>query len=146
MSRRDWLLLLIGASERSSGLDPVRVQKGMFLLAREAGLPPAERYAFRPYNYGPMSVGVYADLDALVHCGLVVRVPVEGLRWTCSALSSAGAARAAALTTTARRDAPLAHRRLLRIAGLLDRLTFAELLRTVYERYPEFAARSVFRR
>jgi hypothetical protein len=145
MTRRDWLLLLIAASARPLGLDPVRVQKGMFLLAREAGLPPGQRYGFRPYNYGPMSVELYADLGALERDGLVVRVPVAGFRWTCAALSDAGAARAAALEPVARREAPLAHRRLARIASLLDRLTFTELLQAVYRRYPEFAARSVFR-
>ena len=146
MERVDWLVLLIDASGRPGGLDPVRIQKGMFLLAREAALPPPERYRFRAYNYGPMSVEVYRDLDRLVEGGLVRRRPAKGYRWSLFDVTAEGAAHAARVAALAQREAPLARKRLERIVALLDRLDFAELLRTVYERYPQYAARSVFRR
>ena len=55
MTRRDWLLLLVARHADARGLEPVRVQKALFLHAREGGVPARERYWFVPYNYGPMS-------------------------------------------------------------------------------------------
>jgi hypothetical protein len=41
------------------GLDPVRLQKGMFLFGLEAaGVPDAQKYSFRPFHYGPMSKAI----------------------------------------------------------------------------------------
>ena len=77
VSRRDWLLLLLAFEGAPDGLHPVRVQKSLFLLAHDAelGLDPDEAYEFAPYNYGPMSKQVYADLDELEADGLIRRVP-----------------------------------------------------------------------
>jgi uncharacterized protein YwgA len=79
MTRRDWLMLFISFEGAPRGLDPVRLQKGMFLFGQEvAEVPPDEKYTFRPYNYGPMSKAIYDDLDGLVADGLVEKVAVEG--------------------------------------------------------------------
>ena len=147
---RDWLLLLIGLDAEPGGaaLDPVRVQKGMFLLAREAGVPPKQRYWFVAYNYGPMSPRLYRDLEALERLGLAERrdTEEEGLRWRPVGITAAGVARVTALVAGASDE----ERRV--IAWLADTkrrmlgLTFAELLTDIYARYPAFAARSVFRR
>ena len=150
MRSRDWLLLLIGldAEPGRDALDPVRVQKGMFLLAREGGIPPKERYWFVAYNYGPMSPRLYRDLEALERLGLVERreSPDEGLRWRPVGVTAAGAERTAELVAAAdpRESAVIAWLRETKrhMAGL----TFAELLREIYARYPAFASRSVFRR
>lgn len=41
MERRDWLILLLSVGD-ARALDPIRVQKGMFLLSKEGGLKDAE--------------------------------------------------------------------------------------------------------
>ncbi|MGH7490032.1 MAG: hypothetical protein ACREMY_31160, partial [bacterium] len=51
----DWLLLLLALKDAERPLDPVRLQKGLFLLAEEGGLSGAESYRFEPYDYGPFS-------------------------------------------------------------------------------------------
>ena len=79
---RDWLLLFVAFEGAPRGLDPVRLQKGMFLFAQETDVPSGEKYSFRPYNYGPMSADIYSDLDELVARGLVEEVPVEGQSWS----------------------------------------------------------------
>ena len=145
MRPSDWLLLLIGLDAEPGGavLDPVRVQKGMFLLAREGGIPPKERYWFVAYNYGPMSPRVYRDVDALVREGLVERLPVPGYAWGVVRATDRGRERAHALAATADRRA------LARLAAIREEVTslsFAQLLERVYDRYPAFAERSVFRR
>lgn len=146
MTRRDWLLLLIGLEGAPEGLDPVRVQKGMFLLAREGGLAGAERYAFRAYNYGPMSPRLYRDLDGLVRRGLVERLPVRGYGWSRVTVTPAGADHVSRLHAEAGPAARASIERLAAIKRTIVGLSFSELLETVYSRYPAYASRSVFRR
>jgi hypothetical protein len=146
MTRRDWLLLLVAGDDRPCGMEPVRVQKALFLLAREGGLPPAERYWFVPYNYGPMSPRIYRDVEGLVRRGLLERVAVPGYAWGRVRATAAGRARAAELVAGA---VPTRRRSLDRLGEIrrdVLSLGFAELLSSIYERYPAFASRSVFRR
>jgi hypothetical protein len=146
MGPRDWLLLLVALQHVLRGLDPIRVQKGMFLLAQEGGLPDGETYSFRAYNYGPMSDEVYVDLGRLVKAGLCERLPVPGYSWRRVAATGRGVAVARTLARHAERRTPSAFAMLMAIEGLLARTTFVELLEYVYRRYPEYAVQSVFRR
>lgn len=143
MTRRDWLLLLVARHAEPRGLEPVRVQKALFLHAREGGVPARERYWFVPYNYGPMSPRVYRDVEALTRAGLMERVPEPGYAWGRVRATARGRERAEQLAATA---PPAALARLDRIRSEVVSLSFAELLESVYERYPDFAAASVFRR
>jgi uncharacterized protein YwgA len=143
MTRRDWLLLLVGLPPAPRGLEPVRVQKALFLLAREGGIPARERYWFVPYNYGPMSPRVYRDVDALDRAGLVERIPVPGYTWGLVAATEHGRERAERLAAEADAGAVA---RLRAIRDEVTSLSFAALLESVYARYPEFARASVFRR
>jgi uncharacterized protein YwgA len=136
-------MLLVAIDGAPRGLDPVRLQKGMFLHAREGGVPPVERYWFVPYSYGPMSPALYGDLDALVRDGLVERRPVPGYSWSRYVATERGHAAASALAASAPAG-PL--HRLAEIKRRVAGLGFAALLSYVYARYPRYAARSVFRR
>jgi uncharacterized protein len=146
MVRRDWLLLLVSLGEGESGLDPIRLQKGLFLLAQEGCLPRAECYDFRPYNYGPMSSGVYRDVEVLERRGLLERREAEGRTWRWVHATQSGRERSRALQQALEQHNPRALASLRDIRALLDRLGFVELLATIYRRYPEYAERSVFRR
>jgi len=141
MTRRDWLLLLVALDGDPEGLDPIRIQKGLFLLAQEGGLPVAERYWFVAYNYGPMSARVYRDVELLVRRGQLERRAVDGQSWRRVRATRQGHERASRL-----RPPGAALARLREIRGLIDGLDFTRLLVTIYERYPTYAARSVFRR
>lgn len=140
----DWLLLLIAARPTRRGLDPIRLQKGMFLLAREAGIAPRERYWFVPYNYGPMSPALYRDLEQMEEEGLVERTLVLDQSWRRLTVTDAGMERARNLRRRARRRSPQAVAELSRIKSAIVTMTFAELIADVYRRYPYFARRSVF--
>lgn len=124
----------------------MRIQKGMFLLARESGVPPRQRYWFVAYNYGPMSPRVYRDLDELERAGLVERREArDGLRWRPVGITAAGAERVAQLRAAAPPEARATIDWLGETKRRMLGLTFAELLRDIYARYPAFAARTVFR-
>src|SRR4051812_14985455 len=94
MLKRDWLLLLAALKGPAEGLDPIRLQKGMFLFAHEGGAPAPERYDFEPYNYGPMSRELYRDLDHLVEEGLLEATAVSGQTWQRYRPTDAGRQRA----------------------------------------------------
>jgi uncharacterized protein YwgA len=144
MQPADWLVLLL--DQAPNGLEPVRVQKALFLLAKEGGLPREERYAFVPYNYGPMSRAIYRDVERLEEEGIVVRSPVPGSGRSAVRLTPRGAERARWLDRVAAHAHPTSREALRRIRADVERRSFADLLRTIYARYPEYAARSVFRR
>jgi uncharacterized protein YwgA len=146
MTPADWLLLLVALDAPAAGLDPVRVQKALFLLAREGGLPRGERYWFVPYNYGPMSPRIYRDVDVLVRRGLLERQAVPGYTWGRVRPTEAGRRRAAELVAAAGERERRTIEALARIRTLVTSLGFADLLATIYERHPDYAVRSVFRR
>ncbi len=138
MTRRDWLLLLI---ERD--IDPIRIQKGMFLFAMESDAPTDQKYKFEPYNWGPFAQPIYADLEALQAAGLIERTQVPGASYYRYRRTDAGSERADAIT----RRAPA---ELVRSIGearsAVMGVGFDALLRRVYLKYPEFASKSLFKR
>lgn len=137
------MLLLGFKGADGPALDPVRIQKGMFLFAQESGAPAEELYEFEPYNYGPYSFDLRDDLNRLVSEGLVESEPVPGYTWGRYKLTAEGMGRARETRDGAHRD--FAHR----VFNTKQRVTgksFNVLLREVYDEYPEFATNSIFRR
>ncbi len=146
MSRRDWLLILCAYRGAPAGLDPVRLQKGMFLFARSGERPARERYDFRPYDYGPMSPQIYSDLDALVSEGLLAATGVQGKHWSRYTATDRGRdAAAAKLKTLSNERDKRSARRLYEIKQSIANVSFNELLERVYEEHPDMVVNSVFR-
>jgi uncharacterized protein YwgA len=147
VTQRDWLMLFISYEGAPRGLDPVRLQKGMFLFRQETDdVPGWQKYEFRPYNYGPMSRDIYADLDSLVAEGLVESVPVEGQSWSRYKATPRGVKRGHQLLVDAKREHHDAAHHLYVTKQAVAGMTFDSLLEDVYERYPEYATNSVFRK
>jgi uncharacterized protein len=145
VTRREWLTLFVALEGAPDGLDPVRIQKGMFLFAMESNVPTRDRYEFKPYDYGPMSAAIYQDLDLLVERGLIERVPVPGKNWSRFRATSRGheAGQEALAKAEAERRLDAA-RRLYDIKQRVAGLPFNALLASVYHDYPEYAVKSVF--
>jgi hypothetical protein len=143
---RDWLLLFAACAGAEDGLDPVRIQEGMFLFAQRAQAPAGSKYAFEAHLYGPMSHGVYDDLDCLVAEGLLERRPVTGKRWSRYRASRKGLGEGERILRGLRREGLTdAAGELLAIKEEVANATFGELLASIHGRYPEFAVNSVFR-
>ncbi|MFZ1156093.1 MAG: hypothetical protein WAN93_14445 [Solirubrobacteraceae bacterium] len=146
MDRRDWLLLFAAYEGAPDGLDPIRFQKGLFLFARRARLPSRAKYTFKPYDYGPMSPGIYKDLDTFVDKGLLERVSVPGKRWSRYRPSKITFREGQRLLQQAEKEQVLdAARELFQIKQDVASVGFGELLENVYAEYPEFAVNSIFR-
>ncbi len=144
--RREWLTLFVALEGAADGLDPVRIQKGMFLFTMRANVPAREKYGFKPYDYGPMSAGIYRDLDVLVRDGLVARIDVEGKSWSRFRATPKGVRVGERALEKAQAEGRLEAAQMLheikrRVAGL----PFNELLEGVYDEFPEYATKSVFR-
>ena len=60
IARSDWLILFAAFEGAPDGLDPVRLQQGLFLFSRCPGVPPRSKYALQPGIYGPISDELYA--------------------------------------------------------------------------------------
>jgi hypothetical protein len=144
MRRIDWLLLLLALSDSSEQLDPVRLQKGMFLMAQEYPLSPGERYEFVPYDYGPFSVDIYRDLDVLYQMGFIECTQTPGYTWSRYRPTEAGVGQAQRVVDVmdAQQRKRAVYLQQLK-QGVLS-LTFRQLLQHVYSRYPEFRENSVF--
>ncbi|MEA2220810.1 MAG: hypothetical protein QOJ35_3436 [Solirubrobacteraceae bacterium] len=147
MTRREWLLVLCAYEGAPSGLDPVRLQKSMFLFARSDMIPAQEQYSFKPYDYGPMSSMIYRDLDELVSEGLLARHSVAGKQWSRYAVTERGRTEAEERLHALRLDHErAAARRLHEIKQHVSSVSFNELLDGVYREHPDMAVNSVFRR
>ena len=116
----------------------------MFLFAQDEAATAEESYHFVPYNYGPMSKRIYKDLEQLESSGLVEAIPVEGQSWARYVATGEGSTKARALLEQEPSEAPA--RRLHAIKQEVATKTFSAILDDVYDRYPDYAAKSIFRR
>ena len=147
LARSDWLILLTAFEGAPDGLDPVRLQQSLFLFSRCPGVPPRSKYAFEPGVYGPISDGVYEDLDRLTGERMLEPVPVKGAHWSLYKPIDVTFERARRILRQAEADDLVdATRQLAAIKQYVSSVGFGELLERVYAEHPEFAANSVFRR
>jgi uncharacterized protein YwgA len=144
MTHREWLLLLLAVPDASAPLDPVRIQKGMFLLAREGGVPPGESYIFRAYDYGPFSAQIYDDLEDLVDEGFIEEEPVPNYTWSRYRPTADGMAYAEEIANSMTEFQRESLRFLATTKQDVLSLGFNRLLRYVYRRHPHYARNSIF--
>lgn len=141
--RSDWLLLLLDrAALEAAGpdeLDPVRIQKGMFLLSKRG--PARDLYPFQPYDWGPFSSAIYADLASLTRQAYLTEERVPGRTWSTYRVTARGHQRASA---AAAHVGEIATAWLRQAREFLTTRSFAELLREVYSLYPDYAVNSRF--
>lgn len=140
MNRQDWTLLAISVAN-GRGLSAVQLQKALFLLER--GVPSevgAEFYKFKPYNYGPFDSRVYTDADNLSLRGLVSISQPAG-NYNVYKITPEGLA----VSKNLEREAPpRALQHLRNTVEWIQGLSFAELVRAIYARYPDMKQNSVF--
>ncbi len=138
----DWLLLFLSRGPLGAAgpaeLDPIRIQKGLFLLSMRG--PARDVYSFRPHYWGPFSSEIYRDLSLLEAQGLVQTEYPVGQTWALYRTTSQGEARAAELAGR------LDHRFVDWLAddrGFVTKHSFVQLLKEIYAAYPEYAEKSL---
>lgn len=144
MQSRDWLLL-VSHLAHPRALQPVQLQKALFLLDRK--LSPAQKgteriYCFEPYDYGPFDSAVYSDAEALSREGLMQIQTQPGQTYRRYGVTPDGQRAGEELGASVDAEV-LEYARAL--VGWVQRLSFNELVSAVYKEFPEMKAKSVFR-
>lgn len=141
LRNRDVTLLVLAAAG-DTGLSPVQVMKSVFIVG-QSGLSdlPADFYPFFAYNYGPFHPDVYHDVEALLSEGLVLEIRETGRNWSKYAITAAGL----------RYAENLKHQIGHELSDYIDAvvnwvksLTFNQLLKAIYAKYPDMRENSVF--
>ncbi len=142
MERKEWTLIAICCA-KDKGLSPLQLQKALFLLGQE--LPQEvgkDYYKFIPYNYGPFDAAIYIDAESLAAIGLVSIESSSEKRWSTYLVTSSG------MQCLEQLKPEIPHRAfqyLQNVVEWIQNLTFQELVRAIYEKYPQFRVNSVFR-
>jgi uncharacterized protein YwgA len=136
------LFFLLDSEQR---VDPLRLTKGIFIFTMEASekwLDQQERYKFIPYNLGPYSQSLRDDLDRLIEEGYVRISKVRDKTWDYYYLSEKGKKKAHEAAKNLPDEAATFLRKIRKWVLVVST---KKLLDTVYERYPAYAVKSVFR-
>ena len=135
------LLAGLAAGGENATFTPVQVQKLFFLLDREAaGLLEGPHFNFVPYDYGPFDRCVYSGLEDLSRQDLT-RIHNTG-RYRVYGLSQRGFQEGLNLLS----QMPQPTRSYVaNVAVWVRQLSFEQLVASIYNRYPEMKANSVFR-
>ena len=138
MKRADLLLKIIAAAH-GEFVTPVQMQKVAFLVRMQfMEQLPEDYYSFQKYAYGPFCVDIYHDAEALQRIGLIsISINQRG-RWKQYAATVAGMEESLDKIP-------------VDIAQFIEetvdwarRLSFQELVRAIYQRYPTYRENSVF--
>lgn len=140
-TRQEWLLMAL-AYRNGQPMTPAQIQKAMFLMSAEASQLVGPRfYDFIAYNYGPFDASVYHDLDAMADNGLVASAPFPGRSWKLYAITPAGLAEAERAKQQANKQGVSY---LEKVVDWVSSLSFPQLVRAIYAKYPQYKANSVF--
>ena len=142
MTRQDWLLLALSKA-RNGTFSPVQAQKAMFLIGTEAKRYVGDDfYAFEPYDYGPFSSSVYSDLETLASESKVEIRQVPGRRWSVYSITPEGRQ---SIDASAKDADPRATKYVSEVATWVSGLSFQQLVRAIYDKYPAYKANSIFK-
>jgi len=140
---RSWWLLLALRAAGEQGLTPVQLQKALFVLGARRPQDVAEDfYSFQAYHYGPFDAAVYWDADILASDSLLFIDESKGRSLRTYRLTPEGAALADQVKARVSQQGVLY---LEQVVEWALRLSFDQLIRSIYQAFPEMRANSVFR-
>jgi uncharacterized protein len=141
MNRRDAVLAVLAAAD-GNGYGPAQLQKALFLISRNAPdvFDDERGFNFTPYDYGPFDKRVYDAADELASEGL------------CNVTRSSNGYRTYSATEDGRRAGQQvlagldASKRdyILEVSRWVRSLSFAQLVKSIYQAYPETRKNSIF--
>ena len=141
MNRRDAVLAILAAAD-GNGYGPAQLQKALFLISRNSPdvFDDGQGFNFAPYDYGPFDKRVYDAADELASLGL------------CDVTRSSNGYRTYSATVDGRRAGEqilagleAAKRSYIqKVSHWVRSLSFAQLVKSIYEAYPETRKNSIF--
>jgi uncharacterized protein len=141
---RSQVLLAILAAAQGRPFTPAQIQKAAFLVTRNLpGLVTrGQNYNFVPYDYGPFDQSVYADAEMMVSRGALIIAPSPFGRWSQYSASDLGVN--VGNTILDHMDAQ-SREYVISVVQWVRSLSFQQLVKAIYDRYPEMRENSVFR-
>ncbi|MCY4466573.1 MAG: hypothetical protein OXE46_13665 [Chloroflexi bacterium] len=138
MKRTDLLLKIIAAAN-GEPLTPAQLQKVAFILGMERpNHIPDDYYKFIKYDYGPFSAQVYRDAEQLEREGkVIISIHPRG-GWRQYSATIAG------IQSEAQEISDEVSTYIKDKVRWARELSFQELVRAVYRKYPSFRENSVF--
>ena len=130
-------LIYFGVEGKPSYMEPVQIMKAMFLIKQELNL--SDFYEFKPYLYGPCSFEVYSDLLKFENARLIDKM-LSLWGWRRYRITPKGRIEAERYLQEESQEVKI---KILEIKKIVLSKSFLELLRYVYEEYPEYAKNSI---
>jgi len=143
MIKNEELLILylhLPSFENKKIIDPVRIMKGVFLICKEIE-EFKNSYMFEPYLYGPCSFEIYSDLRQLMAKGIVQEHAQEIHYWSLYSLTNTGEEIAQQIVRKISKELLT---KISDIKQTITRLSFIDLLKFIYRKYPDYAKKSIF--
>jgi len=142
LERSDWIIIVTGQAG-GAPLTPVQLQKSLFVI-REL-VPSVQEaqdfYAFEPYNYGPFCADIYRDAEDLQSRGYIAITLSSAGGWREYSATAEGQSRARELQAELPKEDGAYIEEIVRwIRGL----SFPQLLRAIYQNWPDYKANSIF--
>lgn len=132
----------LGAEVEREPLDRLRMQKGVFLLEMRGPRSWRDLHRFVPYDWGPYSRDLAAQVDELVDRELIFKERTAGRRYSRYRTTDAGDSEVSSILASLSQE----QRNLIgEVRRYITNRSFNQLLREVYAAYPEYAGNSRFR-
>lgn len=143
MNRRELVLATL-ACAGGRAFTPVQIQKALFLISRNVPhlVDEGPCFQFEPYDYGPFDNEVYREAEALQAGGLATISPSPRGRWSEYAATDQGVTEGTVLLERLRPDV---REYLQQVSGWVRSQSFSQLVRSIYQAYPEMRQNSIFR-
>jgi hypothetical protein len=140
MDRKSYMLAVL-SSIQDSIYTPVQIQKIFFLLDRNLGNRIGGPYFnFEPYHYGPFDKNVYKEVESLV-MGEELTEHTSSKNYKTYSLTQVGFKKG----LTANIQIGESEKKYIQeICLFVKSLSFEQLLRSIYNEYPEMKVNSVF--
>lgn len=141
MDQQSLVLAALSPAE-GAPFSPVQVQKLLFLIDRN--IPThigGSVFHFEPYDYGPFDKEVYKVLDLLALTGDVEIINEPGRSWQKYALTENGQKRGEKILEGM---SGTAQSYITEASEFVRKLSFSQLVSSIYRAYPEMKENSVF--
>lgn len=139
MKKKEALLLYIYLPiKKPNVVSPLQIMKGLFLISEQ--LKIKNFYKFEPYLYGPCSFEVYQDINTLLTKNLITTIRAFPSYWAYYRITPQGAKEA---TQILQKTDQKILTKMKEIKKLVLSKSFFELLKYVYEKYPQYAINSI---
>ncbi len=134
------MLLIADCDDGGFPLDPIRLMKGCFLVSQIGRDEWRGLFDFEPYDYGPFDTSVYRTRDELLANGFLESR--EAGRYGQYVVTDLGKDHLHELVQ--RGEATAADAEWFRSIGRwVTSKSFSELLREIYDHFPNYATRSI---